>query len=438
MRRFARFVCQQCLMLRHDQSGGMVPMLAFGMILVVSAAAVGVDLTRVRAMQQSLGMAADAAALAAASRLPDLDAARAAALAYVEKNLPSAEYGQVLNEEDIEFGLWDPQTRTFTPNTDPNAQGAAAAVRVTAQLSAENNNAVKTFFAPIIGVDVMDVAETAIAGRMGAPCVLTLDPSKTKSGRLKNGATLEAIGCGVQINSKASNALAMNGHADMTAADICVSGTAGISGASTVSPNPRENCPGQPDPMAGTVVPAAGHCDHTGKTFENKFESISPGVYCGGLSIGKSSEIELSAGTYYIKDGPLAVVDGSTLEGTGVTIILTGNGASLEFDDSSKVDLSAPQSGSLTGLLIYQDPNYDNDHVWDGDSTTNLNGVVYLPTGSLSADSANHITPYKSCTVLITKSFEVINNSSISIDLTSTSCRKTLPAPYRRGVVLLD
>lgn len=413
-------------------------MVAVGLVVTMGAGAIGVDLVQAHAMKQSLSLAADAAALAAAPRLPDGDAARQAALAYVERNMPSAEHGSVLVPSDVVLGNWDPQAKTFTPSTNQGQGTSANSVKVTTRLASANGNAFSNSLAHVIGFDILDISVSAIAGRGRVPCVLTLNPSSSKSARIKSNGDVQTIDCGFQVNSTANHALQMDGNSTLSSSDICVGGTVQGAGSSNVSPQPREFCPGRPDPLAGTPMPSFGACNHHDKEFEATVQTISPGVYCGGLAIDDGSHITLSPGLYVIKDGELEVDGGSTLSGSGVTIVLTGDDASLNFDDDSTIGLSAPTSGATHGILFFQDKNFQNDHDWDGNSTTDLKGVIYLPSGKLTADSANQITPQDSCTVIIVWDLEVINFSSISVDFSSSSCRNSLPASYRRDVVLLQ
>lgn len=418
----------------RDARGSIVPLVGVGFVVGSGFAAVGVDYVRSTAHRQSLQLAADAAALAAATRLPSQERATAAALLYVEKNMPAAEFGSVLAKRDIEFGVWDDKRMAFVPGGDGAAGGSA--VRVTARLSVVNGNPVTTLLGGVIGVDYFEAAASAVAGRGGAPCVLTLDPMESTSMRVRSKASLEAHGCGVQVNSTAKNALRVDGNALIASAGNCVGGTVSVSGSSSLTPEPREMCPGQPDPFAGLVLPSYGSCTESDAEYAGDTAHLSPGVYCGGLKIEEGSDITFEPGLYVMKDGPLTVDSDSRLGGEGVTILLTGDDSYLDFDGGSEIDLSAPKSGDLQGMLMIQDPAYRHDHFWNGESTANLVGVVYLPTGALTADSSNQVTPYKACTVLITEDLQISNKSSISIDISGADCRDVLPGPYSSGVVL--
>ena len=421
----------------HDRRAAMIPLLALLVLGACAAAAFAIDLGRARALSQSLKSAADAAALAAATRLPDVDAANAAALDYVEKNMPSAEFGRVLDPADIEIGRWDPTTHAFVAG-DPKRNDGASAVRITTRLADANDNPLTTFFAGVLGFSTLDLAATAVAGRAGAPCVIALDPTMPFASHLLGGANLEANGCGVQVNSTSKTALGASAGATLQAADICVGGGTSFASGVNVSPDPREYCPGIADPMAGLPFPTATSCDYNKASYQNVTETLSPGVYCGGLTISDGAAVTLSPGSYIIRDGAFSVVKNATVDGSGVTIFLTGKLALINFASGSVINLTSPSEGDYAGVLFYQDPKTPMLNIWSGKSTSELRGVVYLPSGALFADAGNSVTPERSCTVLITRYLYLGPNASVSIDLSGAQCRNALPGPYRRGVVLLQ
>jgi hypothetical protein len=121
--------------------------------------ALAVDLGYIGYERTRCQQAADAASHAAACRLMNdrgaLAAARQDAIAYAAANMPNA--GAVLAESDVSFGTWDSNLRSFTPNTpEPNA------VRAIARRSDANGNAIRLFFAPVIGYSRAQVSAEAI------------------------------------------------------------------------------------------------------------------------------------------------------------------------------------------------------------------------------------------------------------------------------------
>ena len=145
----------------------------------------------------------------------------------------------------------------------------------------------------------------------------------------------------------------------------------------------------------------------------------------------------LAAGTYVIKDGPLSILDTARVGGEDITFFLTGRNAVIQFEDMSTLTLTAPTSGDMAGILVFQDRGFGGDHVWDSDAPTELHGTIYLPEGNLFSQSSNSITPINSCNVLIAKSLRFKFRSGVSIDLGQSRCRDYLPAAVLGTVALL-
>ncbi len=451
--------------LGENQAGGTTVFIAVSLTVLLGAAAISIDYARAVAARQLLASAADAAVLAAASRLPDQASARSTALSYVEKNIAPSQYGQVLRDEDVEFGIWDPACRRFrslgsgsgreyegeeddggggsSPSSCGSGPGSSLlgaapdAVRVTTRFSPENGNGLNTLFARVFGRDSMEITASAVAGRGGPPCVLALDPLASSAMSLGGRARVTAVGCGIQVNSTATSALRIKGWARLTASDICVAGRASAK-RSAASPDPNEYCPAINDPLAGLKPPEVGACDHVGLSLRRTTTTLDPGVYCGGLNIGAGSDITLSPGLYIMQDGPLSLAARSSLSGSGVTMFLTGDKGLISFKGMSQINLTAPTSGAMEGVLFFQDPEFGGTHDWGGWSTTSLQGVIYFPSGKLVSKNDTDIAPQGSCLVLIAQRLEFIANGGASIDITQSSCRRALPGPYSRGVVLLD
>ncbi len=106
-------------------------------------------------VRNQLQITADAAALAAAAKLPDTAAARALALEVAQKNLGAGE--AALSAEDVRFGTWV-EGQGFA-----ETEGEANAVRVTAARTTARGNALETVMMPLVGVDALEPGASAIA-----------------------------------------------------------------------------------------------------------------------------------------------------------------------------------------------------------------------------------------------------------------------------------
>jgi Flp pilus assembly protein TadG len=158
----------------QDERGSVLPLVGLCLLVVLGFGAIAIDLGQQAALRSELQATADAAALAAASQLPDVQKARAKALDYAEKNMPAASNGAVLAEDDIVFGTWYGDTREFVPG-DPITN----AVQVMVRRSRANGNPAPTFFLHVFGQDHADLSARAMAG-----VVLFNDPQPGENGAM--------------------------------------------------------------------------------------------------------------------------------------------------------------------------------------------------------------------------------------------------------------
>jgi hypothetical protein len=124
--------------------------------LIVGFVSFGVDLGRVQSAKTKLFVAADAAARYATTGLGD-GTAVAKAIAAAQSN--SADGSPVvLLASDVEIGVWDTASRTFTAtNISPNA------VRVSARRTSARGNAIPTTFCALFGCQNIDINAVSVA-----------------------------------------------------------------------------------------------------------------------------------------------------------------------------------------------------------------------------------------------------------------------------------
>jgi hypothetical protein len=165
-----------------------------------------------------------------------------AALDLAAKNAPQ-NYGTILQVTDIEYGSFDPETKSFTPGKlPPNA------VQVRTTRTAASGNPAPSFLARIFGSHHSDIATVALAHRGSGPkhCVVVLDPSANGAFAASGNGSFQVPNCGVQVNSSHNRAAMTGGAARVSAKSICVVG--GFQG--SFSPNPETGCETLADPLA--------------------------------------------------------------------------------------------------------------------------------------------------------------------------------------------
>lgn len=385
----------------RDVRAGVIVLFAFGLIMIVGVGALAVDMSYLYVLETQLQTAADSAALAGASRLPDQDAARTEAKGYAEKNLPPSVHGTTVNDGDVVFGQWDTDTRTFTAGLTP-----ANALQVNVLRTQSNGNAASTFLARIFSIDEVDVSATSMAtGAAGKPgCIMALDPAATRGAMKFNSIdSADLDDCVPVANSTHSRAIEISSLDSFYAGSLYTSGGYKASSIDNFDlDEPAQTYePPLADPYANLAEPSPGACDWTNHHV-NSSGTISPGVYCGGLSVNAGS-ITFNPGTYYIVDGDLEFNSISNVScncsapGSGVTFVLTGTSSAqigtFSFGSMDSISLQSPSDPSYDypGMLIYvdRDAPYDTSSFSSIDSLT-FNGAVYAPSQKLQISSIDY------------------------------------------------
>lgn len=207
-------------------------------------------------------------------------------------------------------------------------------------------------------VSVSSRAELVASG--GTVCMLALPDAKTGAAgtiRIAPRAIVSAEGCVLHSDRADRRALSLAGTAAITAGGFHrAAGGGDAAGGEAAEAPPMARGPRlvgeRGDPLAARPEPAGalGACDHEDYTVTSH-ETLSEGVYCGGLTIDGGTA-DLYAGTYILRDGPLRVTGGGRLRGEFVGFYLSGEDARLALDEASDIALTAPRSGEMAGLLV--------------------------------------------------------------------------------------
>jgi hypothetical protein len=294
--------------------------------------------------------------------------------------------------------------------------GDSTAVEVTI------HQTVQTFFMSLAGFSTMEVSARSVARQgPGTNCVYVLDPAMASAFSASGGAILQ-VNCGVVVNSTSATAMSLAGGAVLTAAAVSVTGSFTTSGGGAVTPAPSIHVPAETDPLAYVAAPAVGACTATDYSISSgQARTISPGVYCNGISVSGGAELTLSAGTYILKGGGLTVAGLSTLRGTGVTFYNSAGGGypyrAISLAGGATVQLSAPVTGALAGMLFFQDRSIVGGvaSTIAGGATSSFNGALYFPTTALSYSGGTG-TDY---TIIVAKQLTCTGGTTLNNDYSS-------------------
>lgn len=123
--------------------------------------------------------------------------------------------------------------------------------------------------------------------------------------------------------------------------------------------------------------------------------SLLPGTYS---DIQVSCQTVFSSGVYVIDGGRLKITGQHIVSGSGVMFVLK-NGAYIDFQGGSNINLTAmttsqleaagvssSEAAKLTGMLVFEDPSSrgSNKSTINGNSSTILNGTIYLPQSGIT------------------------------------------------------
>lgn len=294
--------------------------------------------------------------------------------------MESGTHGQVLVAQDVVFGTWDPDTRSFS------AGGAVApnAVRITTRRSAANGNAMAMILAPVLGTTEGNVNAEAIGARIeiGEACVLALAP--TGNGiTISGNVTIDALQCGFAANSNSPNAamVANGSSASVDIKSLYLAG--GLSDPHSVVHSTEDPITqtGRPlsDPYADRQFsfPSSVSVTANANMTPNSQTTLQPGVYPGGASF--KGDVTLSPGVY-VMQGDVRMNGGASVSGDGVTMVLDG----VDIDtQSGDMDLKAPSTGPTSGIALMRTGATVGDIDLTGNGSLTFNGAVYMPNSDL-------------------------------------------------------
>lgn len=377
---------------------------------LVMIAGLAVDVTNLTSQRQNLQHLADGAALAGAAELR-LGNANNTTTLQVAQNYVKGSGG----------GL--PITFSGTVSSDKTA------------IKVSLSETVETLMLHNFAASLVNLSASATAKVVGgAPvCVVGLGTNANFTVGLDTQALLVALNCAVYSNSMNPSGLYAKNNAVLTAAFICSSG--GKSGASPGSfiPAPQTDCPALPDPLINRPAPPVGSCTYTNYVVSGGVPVLYPGTYCGGLTITNSAIVILSPGIYVMKDGPLCVTGGASLAGVNVGIFLTGSGAVLNFDTASIINLTAPITGTMAGLLIFEDhaSPQNQTHQILSNNAHMLLGTIYLPQGTLYIGGNSLVAELSAYTIVVANQFSLSAGPTMVLNTNYTAT--TIPVPPGLG-----
>jgi Putative Flp pilus-assembly TadE/G-like len=286
-------------------------------------------------------------------------------------------------------------------------------------------------FLPAPTVSKFAVAQPPGAPSNGSTCVLSLaqtGKASIQAVNLNGSDTVTLGNCDLYNDSEDSDSTDLSGGAVLSAKHIILSGGYTISNNASMTPNPPTATYVQPspDPYAGMAMPTYSGCNQTNYNVNSgQTLTASPGVYCGGITVNGGGTLNLNPGTYILDGGNFDVEGNGTVNGTGVTIVLTSstgkNYGIIKLAGGSIVSITAPTAGAalgFPGVAIWVDKNAPTaTDTFNGGTTENINGAIYLPSQEINyaGGSATSIDgAVTKCTQLVGFTINFTSNSYLT------------------------
>jgi len=252
------------------------------------------------------------------------------------------------------------------------------------------------------------ISATAQAGIVynGSPaCMLATSPNAPNAVSVVGNGTIQANGCAIVANSNNSAAITTTGNAVLDSAKLCGPGGYQNSGGNTQLNPAYSKCAPIADPYANypSIPEASAPCQYgnsgvgissgtriTGNT------TLSPGVYCGGISISSTANVTFQPGLYVLRDGGITSSGQAQLTGQGVTFYLSGSNSQVNipnddiaFSGQAQVNFKAATASqlpsdaqSLAGMIFFQDVDSASTgqimNTLSGNSSVKYEGTLYF------------------------------------------------------------
>jgi len=246
------------------------------------------------------------------------------------------------------------------------------------------NSYVNTTFARVIGIAQMQNSVQAVAksrkeyiGELyGGASIVGLAPDQCKTIWFSGTATPTIKGGGVFSNSNkdcgvtisGSTNITMDGSLDMVAAGYVKNGNPPLGG------------------IAGGIAGGADQYDYP------PLDEALPKYTCdySYSSFPPSGVTNLSPGTYCV-NGAFKLNAKDKLTGTGVTIVMQSGG--ITWNGGATINLSAPTSGDLAGMLIYAPMSNTSAMSFNGNGSSVLTGTIFMPATPITYNGTANLNP---------------------------------------------
>ncbi|WP_167480951.1 pilus assembly protein TadG-related protein [Mesorhizobium waimense] len=318
-------------------------------------------------------------------------------------------------------------TGTIVVNTPPTSGPNTANKAVEVIL---NQNLDRIFTSIFVQGQVPEKARAVALITDGAyACNIALNASASQAVLFSGNTSPKQTGCVTMSNSIASDAIKLQGSA--TLQTDCLISVGGVSLSNTptmVCKAPITQALPAADPFSSLPAPTASNpCKNVNGNKTS--QTLQPGTYCSGMSL--NGDVTLSPGVYVV-EGSLKVNANAVVSGTGVTIFMSGSNT-VSMNGNATVTLSAPTSGTYSGMLFYGDrTGTAADSTFNGTADSLLTGAIYFPRQQVNY--LGNFSGINGCTQVVADTIQWSGSTTIKQDCSSLGM-KNIPAAQAVQIV---
>jgi Flp pilus assembly protein TadG len=316
---------------------------------------------------------------------------------------------------------------TIVVNTPPTSGPNTAKKAVEVIL---NQNLDRMFTSIFTETKVPEKARAvALINDASKACVLALNQSASQAALFSGSTSVKLTGCSVMSDSIANDSIKVQGSAGLQTDCLITAGGVVLNNpVTTVCKSPITQALPAADPFSSVPAPAATNpCKSVNGNKTS--QTLQPGTYCSGMSL--NGNVTLSPGVYVVQ-GSMKINANAVVSGSGVTIFMSGSNT-VSMNGNATVTLSAPTSGTYSGLLFYGDrTGTAAQSTFNGTANSLLTGAIYFPRQQVNY--LGNFSGVNGCTQVVADTIQWSGNSTINQNCSSLGM-KDIPAAQSVAVV---
>lgn len=337
-------------------------------------------------------------------------------------------------DRDLSYNSHIAYTTTKVVGQPASGSYASDPYAVQVQLSVQKKLSFSGMFMNFI--PTITASGTATVTPSGQYCVVSLE-NTSATGITATGSATVNLGCGMITNSTSLTAAVATGSSNVTASPIAAVGGIPASthwGTGTVL---QPFTLAEADPFASVPPPTfpTASCpnyrvnSNTSDAFDAsdaRTTGLPSGTYCIGSATLQGTVTFPANSTIILDGGGLSIGSQANVSCSGCTFVLSSRTAATnpssignaDFNGGATINLTAPDTGTYAGIMIYQDrraqdgTNANQTSNINGNSSSSFQGAFYFPSQQVTFNGDAGMTT--TCMQLVARRVSYSGNMNIA------------------------